>query len=121
MLLCMDDFILFSNNFWQHLQELKEVLDTLRKGNITINASKSKFMQCEISYLGMTLNAQGLAVNKDKILAIQQLKKPRNLEQLRSFLGQTQFHRRHIKQYSKIVAPLYALITKHNDEFWCSN
>ena len=49
MLLYMDDLILCSNNFCQQLQELEEVLDTLRIVNITINASKSKFMQREIS------------------------------------------------------------------------
>ena len=49
MLLCMNDLIVFSNNFRQHLQEMEEVLDALRKVNITINASKSKFMHHEIS------------------------------------------------------------------------
>ena len=81
---------------------LKEVLDILRKGNITINASKSKFMQHGISYLGMTLSAKGLAVDKDNIQAIQQLKQPRDLRQLISFLGQTQFHRRHIKNIQNL-------------------
>ena len=116
MLLYMDDIILFSADFSQHLKDLQEVLETLRKVNITINAKKSKFMQKQISYLDLTISESGISVDEDKIKAIGDLKQPATVKQLRSFLGQTQFYRRHIQGYSQIATPLYDLVAKHTDK-----
>ena len=71
----MDD-ILFSADFSQHLKDLQEVYETLRNVNITINAKKSKFMQKQICYLGLTISESGISVDEDKIKAIKDLNQP---------------------------------------------
>ena len=116
MLLYADDLIIFNNSFEKHIDTLKEVFEKLRHANLTLNAKKCNLAQKEICYLGMKISETGIAVDDDKIKAIANLKQPQTLKQLRSFLGKTQFHKRHIKGYSKIASPLYGLLQQSDTD-----
>ena len=116
MLLYMDDLILYSSSVQEHMKVLKEVLDKLRHANLTLNAKKCNLAKNEITYLGMKISDKGISVDEEKIKVIKDLKRPQTLKQTRSFLGQVAFHRRHIKDFSQIAAPLYNLLKQSDTD-----
>lgn len=83
----IDDIIIYSRNFEQHLCDLRDVFDRLREANIRLKPTKCHFAATEIEYLGHTISAKGIAPNPDKIKAVIEFPIPINVKGVRSFLG----------------------------------
>lgn len=64
---CLDDGIVASNSFEEHLELIAEVASRFRAAGLTINLTKSKFCMIELRYLGYI---GGISVDQDKISAI---------------------------------------------------
>lgn len=56
----VDDVIIFSTNFQQHISHIKQVLSALAKANLRLKPSKCYFAQNEVTYLGHTLSKHGV-------------------------------------------------------------
>jgi hypothetical protein len=78
------------------------VFEILRKHKFFIKLSKCSFAQQEIEYLGHSISSQGVAIEKSKIAAVKQWPVPKNVKDLRGFLGLTGYYRRFIKNYGLI-------------------
>lgn len=102
----LDDLLIVSPTFEIHLEKLKLVADCLKKANLTINVSKSKFCFKHLKYLGFIVGQGSLQPDSDKIDAIVKFPIPKTLKQLRSFLGMSGWYRRFIKNYATISSPL---------------
>ena len=111
-LVYIDDLIIFSRSFDDHLQHLEEVFKRLRDANVRLKPSKCHFVKPEVDYLGHLVSASGLRPNPDKIRAVQQFPTPRNVTDVRSFLGLANYYRRFIKGFAQIAAPLNNLTRK---------
>ena len=105
----LDDILIFSRTEEEHLQHLRMVLTRLRDQELYVKPSKCAFMQREVAFLGHRIGADGLRVAPDKISAVQQWPTPRNVTDVRSFTGLTNFYRRFVKDYSRIALPLTEL------------
>ena len=86
-LIYLDDIIVFSANFTQHLERLEHIFDRLRTTGLTLNPAKCKFAQTEVKYLGFMVTSKGIKPNSDKVDAVLNYPVPRNVTQLRHFLG----------------------------------
>ena len=62
--------------------------------------------------LGHVISKKGIKVDKEKIELISKLPSPTNVKTVRQFLGHACFYRKFIKDFSKIVKPLYKLLEK---------
>lgn len=93
-------------------QHIEEVLNILEQESLYAKASKCEFGLEEILYLGHKINAQGVSVDEEKIMAIKEWPKPRTLTQLRGFVGLRNNYRHFVKGFSKIAAPLTDLTKK---------
>lgn len=102
----LDDLLITSATFEEHIQLITEVSARLRSANLTLNVEKSKFCIKEIKYLGYVVGENGLIVDDDKIASISNFPIPRSVKQLRRFIGITGWYRRFISNYSTICAPL---------------
>lgn len=105
----LDDIIICSRTFDEHLKMLGKVADRLRKANLTISQDKSKFCREEMKYLGYVLNEKGWKVDEDKISCIVNFPAPQSRRELQRFLGLCNWYRRFISDFSRVAVPLTEL------------
>lgn len=110
LLLYLDDVIVFSCCFEPHVQRLELVLRRLDKENLRVKLTKCSFFQHKVKYLGHVVSSDGVSTDPDKIAVVAEWRRPRNLQELRSFLGFASYYRRFVAGFSKIAQPLNALV-----------
>lgn len=112
----LDDVIIATETFEEHLKCLEKVITKLHAAGLTINREKSSFGCKEVKYLGYVLSKEGLNVDSDKIKPIVDYPAPTNLKQLRRFLGMIGWYSRFIEGFATIKVPLTNLL--HKDCKW---
>jgi hypothetical protein len=114
----VDDILVYSRTFEEHLHHLDIVIGKLTHAGFTLNITKCKFCIKEIKFLGHVISQAGVAADPARIEAILNYPSPRNQKQLRQFLGTCNFHNRFILGYSEYVAPLLPLLKKGSKWSW---
>ncbi|GBG86917.1 hypothetical protein CBR_g44372 [Chara braunii] len=104
VLVYLDDILVYSRTLEEHLEHLRRVLETLRSVRYKANRDKCEFVRQELEYLGHFVSPEGIRPLADKIQAIQEWPEPKNVTDVRSFLGLAGYYQRCIKGYSKIAA-----------------
>jgi len=112
MIVFFDDILVFSRSLQDHLQHLKIVFQTLLDNQLFLKKSKCSFGQTTIHYLGHIVSGEGVGLDPEKIAIMLQWPSPKNLKQLRGFLGLTGFYRKFVRGYACIASPLTALPKK---------
>ena len=112
----MDDVLVHSSSFAEHLSHLQTVFDRLRACNIKLHPGKCNFLLPRLPVLGHIITAEGVEPNPDKVSAILGLQPPTTVSLVRTFLGMTGFYRHYIKGFGRIATPLTMLL--HNDQPW---
>ena len=108
----VNDFSIFGSSFHVCLVNLSIVLKQCEEVNVFLSWKKSNFtVQAGIA-LGHSVSKKGIKVDKVKGDIISNLLMPFSMKWVRSFLGHVDFHRRLIKDFSKVVRPLTCLLTK---------
>ncbi|CAM4797928.1 unnamed protein product [Rotaria magnacalcarata] len=105
-LVYIDDIIVYSPNFEQHLLDLEKVFLALREANLTLKASKCCFCRKEMKYLGHVVTQNGIKPDPTLTKAVTDFPQPKPIKDVQSFLGLTGYYRRFIKNYAKIAEPL---------------
>jgi hypothetical protein len=80
--------------------------------------SKCDFYQRKIQYLGHIISDQGILVDPEKIKAIMNWPTPKNVIDVRSFMGLTGYYKRFIEGFSKIGHPITSLQKKGVKFVW---
>lgn len=116
----LDDVVVVTQTFEDHVSVLKEIFERLYKANITVSWEKCQFCRPEMRYLGYIVDARGLRVDGDKVKAMLELPKPKSVTEVRRIVGTFSWYRRFVPDFSTIIAPITAL-TKKNKKFdWTS-
>ena len=110
LLLYLDDIVIFSSTFAQHLQRLDLVLGRLRQQHLKLKLSKCCFFRQEVRYLGHVVSAHGVATDPEKIRSVTSWPRPRTLKELRAFLGFASYYRRFVEGFARLAAPLHRLV-----------
>jgi hypothetical protein len=108
----MDDFSVYGDSFEECLLNLNQILDRCEENNLVLNYEKCHFMVTQGIVLGHVVSQRGLEIDKAKVDVIKNLSYPRNVKDVRSFLGHAGFYRRFIRDFSKIAQPLCLLLQK---------
>ena len=116
-LIYIDDIIVFSKSFDEHLHHLEIVFQRLREAGIKLKPSKCDFGKSEVNFLGHVITKDGVMPDPEKIRAVKEFPIPTSVRELRSFLGLAQYYKRFVKDYSKIAATLNSLTGKKGNSF----
>jgi transposase InsO family protein len=114
----MDDLVVYSRSYEEHLEHLKEVFTRLQNAGFTLNQDKLRLAQKEIPFLGHLLSADGIRILPERVEAITSFPPPKNLKAVRRFLGMAGFYGRFIPRFSHIAEPLHALKRKNARFEW---
>ena len=117
-LVYIDDIVVFSRTFDDHLAHLDMVFAAIAKSGITLSPSKCHFAYQSLLLLGQKVSRLGLSTHKEKVDAIVQLDQPRNVSELQTFLGMMVYFSAYIPFYSWIAHPFFQLLKKGSKWEW---
>ncbi|KAL6417460.1 hypothetical protein ACFW04_012719 [Cataglyphis niger] len=112
VLVYLDDIIVVSRTFDNHLAHLREVFRRLREARLRINTQKCHFCQDRLRYLGHIVDQEGVQTDPEKVSAITGWPAPTNVRQVRQFVGMASWYRRFVPDFSAVAAPLTRLTRK---------
>ncbi|KAL4304486.1 hypothetical protein GQ457_10G025610 [Hibiscus cannabinus] len=121
VLVFLDDILVFSETWHEHLTHLRQVLQVLQENGFVAKESKCTFGQETVEYLGHIVSKDGLAMDPSKVRAIREWSIPSNLKDVRGFLGLAGYYRRFIKGFATIAAPISDLLRKSEKFEWTSD
>lgn len=119
-LVYLDDVVVFSATFDDHLKRLRQVLDAIRSANLTLKPQKCHFGYKELMFLGHVVSAEGVSPDPAKTAAVATFPTPTDKKGVRRFLGLCAYYRRFIENFSKIAEPLTRLTREDVSFVWAS-
>ena len=114
----IDDVLVYSKSFEDHLVHLEEVFKRFQEANLKLKPSKCYFAKTELDFLGHVVSRNGVRPNENKVKAVKDFPVPKNVKQVRSFLGLSGYYRKFVKDYAKIASPLFKLTKKSEKFVW---
>ena len=117
----LDDIIVYGRTFDEYLKNLCLVFEKLKEANLKLTPKKCTFFHRELRFLGFVVSDKGIAIDPEKIEAVKKYPQPKNLKELRGFLGLTGFYRKHIKDYGTLADPMYKALQKDTKFVWAES
>ena len=111
-LIYIDDIIIFSASYEEHLARLRLVFNRLRDANLKLKPSKCRFASQSVDFLGFVVSSKGISPDSSKIEVVKSFPVPKSVKEVRSFLGLCNYYRRFVEGFSKIASPLNRLTRK---------
>ena len=118
VLVYIDDIIVYSPDFDQHLKDVNKVLSLIVDSGLTLSPSKSHIAYQTIKALGHSISNLGIGTNDEAVKAVKEFPIPRNVHELKRFLGLAVYYRRFIQDFSIIATPLHLLLKKDKEWAW---
>ena len=114
----LDDVLVNGRTVEEHLVTLEKVLSRLEDAGLKARADKCIFLVPRVEYLGHVVNKDGISPTTEKVEAIRSVPAPRNVSELKSFLGLLTYYARYLPARADKLAPLYELLRKDQDWKW---
>jgi hypothetical protein len=114
----IDDIVVSSMTWEDHLQDVRLVLQRLEKAKLTVRLTKCFFAVQEVDYLGHTVGIGQMSPRQIKVKALLDSPRPVNKKYLKSFLGLAGFYQRYVPHYGNLTAPLTDLLRKDRPFVW---
>ena len=109
LLIYLDDIIVFSSSFEDHLNRLTLVFNRLRQQGLKLKPRKCHLLQTKVKYLGHVISQEGIETDPEKTSSVTDWPRPKNSKDVRRFLGFTGYYRRFVPGYAKTAKPLFQL------------
>ena len=117
-LVYIDDIVVYSKSYEEHIHHLDLVLEAIEKAGITLSPNKCHLFYGSILLLGHKVSRLGLSTHLEKVRAILDLERPKKLSQLQTFLGMVVYFAAFIPYYASICTPLFQLLRKGAHWHW---
>ena len=105
---------IFSQTFDQHLERLSLVIDRIQEAGMKFNVETCRLFQRKINFLSFVISENGVEPDPSKVYAVKTWPQPKNLTELRAWLGLIGYYRRWIEGFAKRAKPLFKLMKKIN-------
>ncbi|MBW0512768.1 hypothetical protein O181_052483 [Austropuccinia psidii MF-1] len=112
MVVYIDDIIIYSETWEDHVQYIERVLIKCTPMNLRISVKKCNFGQQELLALGHKVSGLSLAIDQNRVAAVLKKPVPKNMKEMQSFLLFASYYRNNIKSLSHITSSLYKLCSK---------
>ena len=111
----LDDVIVFSGTFSEHIEHLRKVLRRLKSYGVKLKPRKCTLFKREVSFLGRVVSQNGYQIDPKATNAVTAMKdlKPQTAGEVRRLMGLLGVYRRHIKNFAQTAKPIYDLLN-HN-------
>ena len=116
LLIYLDDIIVYSKTFKEHLENLQVVLERLKHANLKLNPKKCNLLCPKVAFLGHEVSEQGIATDPAKIQAVRDWPQPKSSTEVRQFVGLASYYRKFIPNFATICKPLH-ILTELNSKF----
>lgn len=114
----LDDVMLPTTSVDDGLKLLDNTLKLLSRANLKLNLSKCSFLKESVDYLGHEITAGTVRPGRAKITCVAEYKRPRNVHEVRQFIGLTSYFRKFIRGFAEIARPLTQLTKKDVEWTW---
>ena len=105
-LVYLDDIIVPGQSFSQHIANLQQVFERLRKAKLKLSPKKCILFQRKVQYLGHVVSEEGISPDPGKIEAVKTWPRPATVTEIKSFLGLCSYYRRVVPVFAEIAHPL---------------
>lgn len=114
----IDDLLIASTNDEEHEKHLHIIFDRLDQAGLRLNLGKCTFGRTEIEFLGYFIDKNGIRPLPEKVRSITNYSKPKNILELRRFLGFVNFYRKSLPNIAEAQKPLNSFLhkSKKNDK-----
>ena len=114
----LDDVLVHSATVEEHKDHLRVLFQRLSSAGLTLRGKKCHIGMTKVTYLGHQFSAAGMEPDDQKVAAVQEWETPKNVSDLKSFLGLASYYRRYISNFADIAAPLHHLTEKGVPFVW---
>lgn len=114
----IDDILIHSSTFEEHLDHIEKVLDAIKKEGFRLKFKKCTFAASSVRYLGHVIGENTVTPLKDNITSIKNFPTPTTQKQIRQFLGKINFYHEYIEKSSILLDPLHQLLRKNVKFIW---
>ena len=114
----LDDLLITGASDQEHLQNLQRVLSKLKEQGIKLKKEKCAFLQSSVEYLGYVIDTKGVHTSPTKLEAIKKAPEPKNVSELRSFLGLLNYYAKFIPNVASLLHPLHTLLQHKRTWKW---
>jgi hypothetical protein len=114
----LDDVVIYSESFEDHLVHVKTVLERLRSAGLTVKPEKVVFATQELSFLGHLISPAGVRIDPERTRAIRDFPPPRDVKGIGRFLGMVNFFHKFIPRLADLAAPLNSLRKQGVEFVW---
>lgn len=108
-LIYLDDVLVFSHSFTDHLKSLGEVFSRFRSAGLKLKTRKCQLACTQVTFLGHVVSSQGLQPDAKNLDKVREWPTPRTTTEVRAFVGLCSYYRRFVRNFSTIASPLHAL------------
>ena len=117
----MDDLLVYSTTFNEHLKHLKETFRQIHKQELYVKLTKCEFARAKMEYLGHIIGNDGIQTDPKKIESVRKVRPLKNQKELQSFLGLALYYWCFICSFSHIASPLSKLTSKQVKWKWTAD
>ncbi len=114
----IDNISIASDSFEEHEKHVEAVIKRLLKWNLKLKPGATKLCHSQLKILGHLINREGIGMDPTKVVTIKTWEQPKDVANLRAFLGFAGFLSDHVRHFADIAAPLYEVKNKTGDLVW---
>ncbi|HBK71150.1 MAG TPA: hypothetical protein DDZ39_05755 [Flavobacteriaceae bacterium] len=114
----IDDILIYSIDFDEHLHDITMVLQRLELAGLKIKPRKCEWAKSMVTFLGHLVSSEGIKPDPKNVEKIKNFEKPVKVKGIQRFLGMAGYYRKFIPNFAKIASPLFDLTKKNDNTLW---